>query len=449
MAQKREEKKWRDYVKVALKIVAVLIPAATSLFVALYNAKANKQAQAQKHTDNMEEKKKEWSEKNNFAQQEHTRKMEEMELQHQFRMDILKFKQEQVREYSSKEGNTVIYEPNIPVNDLIYGSNSDTDSRDSAAGLFLSPGGIRLIVGGTNYGKSTLATQIGESIARGIPCAAFPELGNLAFKPQKVIMYDAEQDREDWARRYGRFGYRMSENFERAERTNFDSVEEFVADIRHQVASLKSDGTIIVDNIASHKFNQTNETILELFNELKEIMKSVSQRGICLTILFVAHTTKEYSPYAPIEIEHIQGSSNISRFAKSIIAIGPTRNGENQRYLKVLKNREHAKPDKEFLVNIVEEPFLHFEYEGEAVESDILPMRKKANKGASTENKSKKSNLRPYETIKGKEKDEIREYVKQLIAQDVHYEDIIQRVQIEKGVTFSKTTISNIKHGRA
>lgn len=87
---------------------------------------------------------------------------------------------------------------------------------EETAILFAPPG----------VGKSVLATQIAESLARGVPFAPFAPRTGQEVPPQRVLYLDFEMDRTQFSQRYSVIGgegstmenpYKLSPEFLRAE----------------------------------------------------------------------------------------------------------------------------------------------------------------------------------------------------------------------------------------
>lgn len=93
-----------------------------------------------------------------------------------------------------------------------------------------------------------------------------------------------------------------------------------------------------------------------------------------LTIILVAHLSKRNSKN-PIEIKDILGSSVIANYADSIIAVGNTCEGDHIKYLKQLKSRSSIKMSEVAVLEIVEEPYLHFEFREYDMEENLLPKK--------------------------------------------------------------------------
>jgi len=210
-----------------------------------------------------------------------------------------------------------------------------------------------ILYGGTGLGKSALATQIAESLARGIAIPPFDD--GKPSPPKRVLYCDFELTREQLIMRYSADGpegnlihpYSFSEDIERTELAwngrvpeGFDSFSEALfADIENVIEE-KQIEVLIVDNItyldsSSTANADTARSIMQRLNDLK--------RSRFISILVLAHTPKRRSPHLPITEADIQGSVNLSNFADSMFAINASAHEPDLRYLKQIKTRSLKK----------------------------------------------------------------------------------------------------------
>jgi hypothetical protein len=249
-------------------------------------------------------------------------------------------------------------------------------------GEFWLEGELSILFSNTNLGKSTLALQIAESLARGVPIAP------MTFVPpaQKVLYLDFEMTEKQFESRYSlrdeggniRSRYRFSDNLLRAQQAAHDelpagykTMAEFVQ--FSFIKLLRDTGAriVIVDNITFLKgANENAGSAAQLMKALK-YMKDYH----CLSILVLAHTSK--LPYtSPLSLNDIQGSKMLSNFADNIFAIGGSNQAKDLRYLKNLKQRDGVvsyDTANVILYRIKKaDDFLQFEFEGYGSERDHL-----------------------------------------------------------------------------
>ncbi len=178
-------------------------------------------------------------------------------------------------------------------------------------------------------GKSVLAAQIADSIARGAA------LKPMDAKPrrQKVIYLDLESTREQFCSRYrhddgGFKPYKFSDNFVLARLA--DVVEPGVADIE---AVIESTGAkvLIIDNLAHlMKGHSSNETA-RLMRELRRLCR---RDGI--SILLLVHS-RPASLRRGIEARDLPFAEVISAFADNVFAVGRVGAAASERYIKHLR----------------------------------------------------------------------------------------------------------------
>ena len=244
-------------------------------------------------------------------------------------------------------------------------------------GEFWLEGELSILFADTGKGKSVLAVQIAESIARGVP---IPPL-RLTSGPQKVLYLDFELSDKQFELRYSRDisededgltgHYEFSPNFLRAEvgpvtgaadgQPGFD--DELIEQIESEVERTGA-RVLIVDNITYLRSGavRTAEAI-RLMMRLKELK---TERG--LSILVLAHTPKRNMTW-PLNVNDLQGSKVLSNFADNIFAIGQSRYDTSHRYIKHIKPRStemlyDAQHVPSFVLGKREGNFLSFSFFG-------------------------------------------------------------------------------------
>jgi RecA-family ATPase len=251
-------------------------------------------------------------------------------------------------------------------------------------GDFWLEGELSILFSDTNRGKSTLAMQIAENLARGKPVAPF----ELAPPAQKVLYFDFELSDRQFEARYSaesengtRGHYRFSDNLLRAQMaahdehpSEFKNMTEFVQHSFIELLRKTGARIVIVDNITFLKgANENASAAAQLMKALKHLKECYG-----LSILVLAHTPK--LPYtSPFSINDMQGSKMLSNFADNVFAIGASNQAADLRYLKHLKPRGgeiQFNSSNVILYRIKKsETFLQFEFEGYANERDHLVWR--------------------------------------------------------------------------
>ena len=216
---------------------------------------------------------------------------------------------------------------------------------------------VAVLFGPTGLGKSVLAVQIAESLARGVPIAPFdsPQPG-CEVPPQRVLYLDFELTRLQFAQRYTTTSedglkienpYIFSPDLMRAELywdgKMIDGYEDFTDMIFEDIAGRiqEHDAEVLIcDNITflSHSSTANASIAFRLMNRLQALKKERF-----MSILAVAHTPK-HLPHLPLTENDLQGSVDLAKVADSMFAIGRGSSGGGNRgaelrYIKHVKSR--------------------------------------------------------------------------------------------------------------
>ena len=209
-------------------------------------------------------------------------------------------------------------------------------------------GEIAIMFGDTGKGKSALAVQIGESIARGRAFYPF----DLTAKPRHVLLLDFEMSEKQIEMRYaadhdpkkGAFlkrKYDFSKRFHRVVvrpeilyRQGGKPLEEVLRELLQTLTVETGAKVIIIDNITYLK--RTADSMREAVPLMKELQRLKRRFG--LSILVIAHTRKRDIRRA-LATNDLQGSGVLANEADNIFAIGQSRRASGERYIKHLKPR--------------------------------------------------------------------------------------------------------------
>ncbi|MCO5945287.1 AAA family ATPase [Mucilaginibacter flavidus] len=245
-------------------------------------------------------------------------------------------------------------------------------------------GELCMLFADTNIGKSILAVQIGESIARGQSIAPF----TCQAPPARVLYIDFELSKAQFGLRYsrGEEDYKFSDNFFRAQYNfipdpppNVNENELLIAAIEYKVNQAKAT-VLIIDNITCLRGGTENSAVaLALMKSLKALKTEHN-----LSILVLAHTPKRRNATQPISADDLHGSKLLINFADSAFAIGKSTADTDLCYLKQIKQRNTRQRyghDNVALCSI-QKPgtFLHFEFEGYSPERHHLLTRTAADR---------------------------------------------------------------------
>ncbi len=259
------------------------------------------------------------------------------------------------------------------LNQVIAKTEAPTDEYVKG---FIPVGGNVIVFGPTGSCKSILVDGAGIDLAEGnVP--SFAPHGGTVEKPLEVVLFDAELSDANIKKRYGKHKHVFPENFRRVRNCVYASAEDFLKEVHKQAMKLTDDGIIILDNITAACPSIGQNATREFYDRLNEIK---AEAKFTITFMVVCHTTKAFKEGAPIELNHLAGSANVSNFATNVIAIGPTQ-FTGMKMLKVLKDRDNPCPEHIFLQDIVDEPYVHLTYNNTISEEQAMPVKKKASKG--------------------------------------------------------------------
>lgn len=228
-------------------------------------------------------------------------------------------------------------------------------AEDELFGPFWLRGELAILFSSAGIGKSVLATQIAESLARGVRLDPFRGSPGSPVPPQRVLYLDFELGREQLLQRYSvsqrglaaesaeRSRYSFSPDIIRTEMfwsgriaTGYDNFSEMLFDeIKELIYDARID-VVVVDNITFLDRTSTSNinTSLGLMRRLNDLKKIHF-----LSILVLAHTPKRKNPHLPLTEADLQGSVNLSNFADSIFALGRATTSRDLRYIKQIKVR--------------------------------------------------------------------------------------------------------------
>ncbi len=253
-------------------------------------------------------------------------------------------------ESTLKDNADLAVEENIPNLFLVKSANEwleEAKKRPIPKMLFGElwfEGEICILFSDTNLGKSILAVQIAESIAKGKQIEFF----KLTAPSQKVLYFDFELSDKQFELRCSveqgeYFGnhYEFSENFYRAEINpdgdipeRFESFEDYLI-FSPQLKIAETEATIIIIDNLTYLRDETEKAknALPLMKQLKQLK---SRFG--LSILVLAHTPKR-DLSKRITRNDLAGSKMLINFCDSSFTIGESHLDKNIRYIKQIKVR--------------------------------------------------------------------------------------------------------------
>ena len=218
--------------------------------------------------------------------------------------------------------------------DTILERNEGLPMAKKMFGEFWYEGELCILFGRTNTGKSNLAFQIAMGIAKE---SSDSEHFTYEGDPKTILYFDLElSERQVSSRLKGAKGtgdrfLRVSYDSaffhdSKTQQTAFEEIDQLIKEYKP--------AALILDNISVfHPDNEKASDATVLLNQLNGL-----KRRHNLPILAIGHTPK-ISSGVPIEITHLQGSSQMGNLIDSAFAIGTTKD-MNRKYLKQVKVRE-------------------------------------------------------------------------------------------------------------
>ena len=221
-----------------------------------------------------------------------------------------------------------------------------------------------VIFAASNVGKSILAVQIAEEIA----------------KEEKVLYLDLELSDKQFQMRYtmGDAVHNFPDNFLRAEINpenllNVDLENGIIDSI--EKAIMTGVKVVIIDNITFACMNAERAEVAGEFMKKVIFLKQKYQ----LTVVAIAHTPKQYCR-KPIDQYDLAGSSKLINLFDAGIAMGCSVKGQDLRYIKQVKTRSGPKLYGEDNVAVceltTEDGWLHFKFLGCGTEREHLFIQK-------------------------------------------------------------------------
>jgi len=235
----------------------------------------------------------------------------------------------------------------------------------------------------TNVGKTVLAMQIADALSKGD--SVFDDLKNECGK-LKVSYLDWELSAMQIINRYSNDNgdlYDFSENLTRIEKNydfdykKGDSYEEYLTeDIQSHVEQYKPE-VLIIDNLSVLRSGtESAKEALPLMHFLNNLKVKYS-----LSIMVVGHTPKK-DVFTPINMNHLQGSAQISNALDGCFAIGMCQD-QKQRYIIELKQRNAeitAHAGNVIICDLLkEDKFLKFKYvDRNSEQSQLMDLNEEA-----------------------------------------------------------------------
>ena len=289
------------------------------------------------------------------------------------------FATQHVKNRQTSKGSAYISLPDTEeTNNRMEPEYEESASR-ALFGGFWHEGELCILFANTGMGKSVLAVQIGDSLAK--CCSIGGPFLNHAEESLRVLYIDFEHTAKQFQSRYTHPGwgtYVFGNNFYRAELNPeaWDSAmnKNYEQRMKNGVeaAVLESRARVLIIDSITYLCSGTGQAkyALPLMNALRALKIRYD-----LSILVLAQTPKR-NARSPLTINDLQGSKTLINFADSAFAIGQSRHDAGLRYLKQIKQRSRQEQYGEDNVCLVRQErlfsFLGYRFGGCASESSQL-----------------------------------------------------------------------------
>jgi DnaB-like helicase N terminal domain/AAA domain len=222
------------------------------------------------------------------------------------------------------------------------------------ASSFLFSNDLAFCFAPPGVGKSIFAIQIAEAVAQGVSVLRTPEKDILLNEapPIKVLFFDFELRDKEIEMRYSDTDapsnkYVFSDNFYRVDGNPlFESVPDgtdiakFIIRKLEDIIIKEEPKLVIIDNITRLAGENISDPAVarRIMERLDGIRKKHS-----ISMLVVAHTTKQYNKATAIEESSMGGAAAFANFATTLWGLGRSTVDNNEFYLKQLKVRNGIK----------------------------------------------------------------------------------------------------------
>lgn len=229
---------------------------------------------------------------------------------------------------------------------------------------------VCILYGDNGCGKSILAAN---NILYGITKQGY-----------RGLLFDLELTKEEFAKRmkdshgilhqfpatYIRADENTDDDLDELDDRNYESA--MLQYIEEQALKQQAD-VIVIDNISY--ICMDSEKPAEAGRIMRKLNHLKNKHG--WSILVIAHTPK-IDEYSMLSKNHLAGSKRLSNFVQVMMAMGRSARNPNLRYLKPIKLRsrpEELAYGEVYELELVRDPFLHFDIIGIGKEADHLPPR--------------------------------------------------------------------------
>lgn len=245
--------------------------------------------------------------------------------------------------------------------------------------VYIRAGRVVFLFAPTDVGKTTLAVQLASEMAFREESKIFPN--SVIRHPKKVIYYDEEYEGESFQKEGYREVFESNDGRFLYTQGAHDGIDDMLDAIYYDANQKEYEGhdiVMFIDNIKavckgtySGKGTNGEGRFIKSLKSIKNYLED--KKGIRLTVVVIAHTTKEAADekrYKTLTEQNLQGTNDQSDFANELIALGDTLIGPEYKRVKALKNKKLPKDGKVWVVKRIDETT--FEYVAYELESDTI-----------------------------------------------------------------------------
>ncbi|MBQ0074189.1 MAG: AAA family ATPase [Prevotella sp.] len=307
--------------------------------------------------------------------------------------------------------------------------SSTSEALKYLFGGLMVEGGTYVVFAQKGQGKSTFAMQMALALAKGKDLKLFSEYNRSAedISPHHVLYLDYELSAIQIKERYRGVSAPTLHWLGTCRSKNTSDCMKLMEEYLLKIPE-GEEVVVFVDNLTKIGCGYSQPTeAKELYARLDGLKHTQKNKhGRTLTVILVTHTQKDVKPGAPLTQNDYSGAQDIIISADGVFAIGPTKFGNDTKYLKVLNNRNAIEPDTVSVIKHVNQPYSRFEVVSEMSEADALAGRATS-------------------SILSSEKEEPK-YPKLTISQVEEMRTRLSQIDPETGKNFTKKKVAEFYH---
>ncbi len=271
----------------------------------------------------------------------------------------------------------------VPLNKEPLGWETDSDAIERAKKMpprgwvlygIVREGSLCNFQSPEKAGKSMLARQIAHDYTNGTNSISLPmNVDNCESNKNEAYIYDAELQDEDVLERYESLN---DKKVHRRPNAHFESPDQLICHISASISRINSNVLVIVDNVSTICPNFSKGDIDQVWQECRKLQRNFCERGFRLTFIFIHHTKAGVNGSSSNDRA---GSVQWGRVGNLSLSLLMCNLGQKYRILKVINSRgkdELLAQGEVAVLRFEDKPYLHFEFDRKAEESDLINKKK-------------------------------------------------------------------------